>query len=909
MRAFPLRGLGLAAAAIVLLTACTALAAPAPAAIASPDSAPPRLGKAVLPTQQTIELTLDPEQPDYRGRVTITLAAKERTQELRFHARAMTLDSVTLRGPAGSVEITAVEHLVPDQVRLRFAAPLEPATYTLEIEFHNLYNIKAISLYRVVTGGHGYLFTQLEDTEAREAFPCWDEPEFKIPWTMTMIVPATDLAVSNTPITRTVPLAVAHPTTTGAAPAKAMKRVEFARSQPMPSYLIAIAVGPLETVPIPGLGVPGRVVTVKGASGLAGEAVKAAPAIMRSLERYFGRPYPYEKLDLIAAPEFLFGAMENAGAIVFADRRLLIDPRSASPEQRQTLASIIAHEMAHMWFGDLVTMRWWDDLWLNESFASWMATKVMDDVYPQNRSGVTRLYAVERAKVIDSRLSTRAMRAPVTGSTSLGQTANALTYSKGEAVLTMFEGWLGRETFRSGVVEYLNGHAWGNAEASDLWRALGKVSGENIDAAMATFLEQPGIPLVAVAPQPGGRVKLTQQRFVSVGEAPNQDARWKIPVILHYPTPDSVRTLRVWLTGADTTVSLGVAATPAWIEPNANASGYFRWAVPEPMLESLTAASKASLAPRERIDLIMNLTAQLRADALQGDRYLARMAPLADDASPEVMRAAIDALNDTHLALATPKADSAYAHFLCATLEPALQRFGMRPRTGEAVGTALMRPSLLRLLAQGGGDPRVIAYAETLSRHYRRDPTSIPASLVQTGVVLGAMRGDREQFDDYRTRFENTKVPIERTIYLNGLGAFRDPALRSAALEYALNGPLRPQETLMIPGATAINALSGEGRDADLYSDEIVQWMFEHFDQLREKLPPNFAARIVGLGTGCSQERLDALEKFFADPKHKVLGGEASLDRMQDALRECAGVHDRESQRVERWLMMQGGRP
>ena len=247
-------------------------------------------------------------------------------------------------------------------------------------------------------------------------------------------------------------------------------------------------------------------------------------------------------------------------------------------------------------------------------------------------------------------------------------------------------------------------------------------------------------------------------------------------------------------------------------------------------------------------------------------------------------------------------------NFLRATLEPAIQRFGMRPLAGEPIGVSFMRPPLLRLLAQSQ-DSRVIAYAETLSRSYRRDAASVPASMVETGIVVGAVRGDRAQFEDYRTRFESTKVPIERTLYLNGLAAFRDPALRRAALDYALNGPLRPQETLVIPGGTSLNSLGGEGRSSDLYPDEIVQWSFDHFDELREKLPPNFAARIVGLGSGCSKERLASLQKFFSDPKHQVLGGEATLKRMEDALRECAGVHERESERVERWLMMQGGRP
>jgi alanyl aminopeptidase len=337
---------------------------------------PERLSRDVVPTHQAVELTLDPDKTAYDGRVIVDLTVRRPTAEIRFHARALTIDTVSLRGPAGEIEVGPVERLEPDQTRLRLASPLPPGDYTLTMQFHNSYNTRAISLYRVVTGGNGYLFTQFEDTEAREAFPCWDEPEFKIPWTITLNVPSGGHAISNAP--------VAHETETDT-----MRRVEFAKTKPLSSYLVALAVGPFETAPITSLSVPGRVVTVKGASGMAGEAILVTPPLVQALERYFGRPYPYEKLDLIGAPEFMYGAMENAGAIVFADRRLLLDPRSVDPDQRRRMISVVAHELAHMWFGDLVTMKWWDDLWLNESFANWMGTKVMDEVFPEMNAGVT----------------------------------------------------------------------------------------------------------------------------------------------------------------------------------------------------------------------------------------------------------------------------------------------------------------------------------------------------------------------------------------------------------------------------------------------------------------------------------------------------------------------------------------
>jgi len=881
MSAHPRRVL-LAASAVFLLFASRAARA---------EQAPTRLDHAAIPTAESVDLTCDPEKPDYSGTSHITLDVKQPTDVLRFHARTLTIDSAKLTSSKATLQPSAIEPLEPDQVRLRFAAPVAPGTYTLEIAFHNQYNVRSISFYKVVTGGHAYLFTQFEDTEAREAFPCWDEPEFKIPWRMTLRVPAADLAVSNTPVATE-------------ARGGATKVVTFQPTHPLPSYLVAIAIGPFETVPIAGMRVPGRVITVQGASGLAAEAAQAAPKLLTSLERYFGRPYPYEKLDLIAAPEFLFGAMENAGAIVFADRALLIDPAVASPEQRSRVFSVMAHEMAHQWFGDLVTMKWWDDLWLNESFATWMANKTMDDVYPDDRQGVDALFGIQRAFLTDSRPSTRAMRGKIEGTATLGETASELTYNKGGAVLTMFEGWVGPDKFRAGVLDYLNAHEWANAEGRDLWLAIGKQSGEDIDAAMASFLDQAGVPLVTLEPAGGGKVKLAQSRFMTVGDAPAQPTLWRIPVILRYPAGDQLRTLRVWLTRPDTVADLGVAAAPAWIMPNAGASGYYRWRVPDGMRDALTGVARKSLTERERMDVIFNLTAQLRAGAEHGDRHLQMIATQADDPEPEVLRADMEALDETRIALTTPGSAAAFATWVRATFDPALKRCGTRPRPGELPGASTSRALLLRLLGDAGGSAQVLAYAESLSRGYRNAPTSVPASLVDVGIVLGARRGDRAMFDDYRRRFETATLPSDRVLYLAGLGSFRDPALRAAALEYTLKGPLRPHETLIIPGAMCEEGLTiSNGRGGGgTFSEEMMKWTLAHWDELVAKMPPNFAARNLRMTGGCDQEREAALKAYFADPKRNRPGIQASLRRMSDAMEECSSLHDREAERVERWL-------
>ncbi len=862
----------------------------APTRAVRAEQAPPRLDHVAIPTAQSVDLTCDPEKPDYTGTVRVTLDVKRVTEVLRFNTRALTVDSATLEGPGGAVKASAIEPLEPEQVRVRFAKSIAPGTYTLALAFHNAYNTHAISLYKVVTGGRAYLFTQFEDTEAREAFPCWDEPEFKIPWRMTLRVPAADLAVSNTPI--------ASETRSGAG-----KVVVFEPTRPLPSYLIAIAVGPFETVPIPGMSVPGRVITVQGASALAADAATQSAPLLKSLERYFGRPYPYAKLDLIAAPEFLYGAMENAGAIVFADRSLLLDPTRASPEQRSRIFSVMAHEMAHMWFGDLVTMKWWDDLWLNESFATWMADKVMDDVHADDREGVNALFSIQRAFTTDSRLSTRAMRGKIEGATTLGETASDLTYNKGGAVLTMFERWVGPDKFRAGVLDYLKAHEWANAEGRDLWLAIGKQSGEDVDGAMKTFLDQPGVPLVTLEQAGGGKVRLSQRRFLSVGDAPAETQLWRIPVILRYPVGREVRTLRVWLTRPDTTVELGVTAMPAWIMPNAGASGYYRWRVPESMRDALIAA-RGSLSERERMDLIFNFTAQLHAGAEHGERYLQMIAALADDPEPEVLRADMESLDDSRIALTTARSATAFATYVRATFEPPLRRIGLAPRRDELPGVSSSRALLLRLLGDAGQSSWVLAYAESLSQVYRKSPTSVPPSLVDQAIVLGARRADAATFEDYRHRFETARVPSDRALYLVGIGSFRDPALRASALEYTLKGPLRPQETQVIPAAMSQNGLTlanarGSGGE---FSDDVMKWTLGHWDELVARMPPNFASRNLRLTGGCSQEREAELKQFFSDPKRSGPGIQATLRRLCDAMEECSRLHDHEAERVERWL-------
>ncbi|MEO5618114.1 MAG: M1 family aminopeptidase, partial [Candidatus Eisenbacteria bacterium] len=806
-------------------------------------AAPARLSRDVLPAFIHVTLDLDPARDDYSGTVTAEIEVTRPVDQIRLHARELKVTRAFLRGPGGDIE-APVGRLPPDQIEVVPSRTLEPGRYTLELTFTNQYSRRAASLYRVVTGGESYLFTQFEATEAREAFPCWDEPEFKIPWQFTVTVPAAHLAVSNTPVERESPLA------------NGKKKVLFRRTKPLSSYFLAIAVGPFETVPIRGMSVPGRIVCAKGGSALAGEAARATPPLLAALEKYFGRPYPYEKLDLIAAPEFLYGAMENAGAIVFTERRLLLDPKGASASDRRAMRGIVAHELAHMWFGDLVTMRWWDDLWLNESFATWMAAKVMDQVFPEFRSGQAGLERSFLAMETDARLSTGAMRQPIASADNLSANANELTYNKGRSVLGMFEGYLGEARFRAGVLEYITKHEWGNATGNDLWSAISHASNEDINLAMASFLDQGGVPLVTAEPLDGGKVRLVQRRFLSSGATEQVPARWRIPVILAWPEGRAIKQQRVWLTEAEAVVTLPSGARPAWILPNGGARGYYLWNVPVGMLAAI-AADRERLNPQERIGFVRNLVALQRAGRVPVEEYLPLLRPFRDDPEPEVIDAVLDALQAIREPLVTREIEALFAQQVRLLLHPAAERIGVEPRPRELPATAAARPKLLRALGDMGQDPEVRRWADAYTAR-ALSGQAVDPSLTEAALPLSAQRGDKTLAARLRERFETATMATERAQYLTALGHFRDPVVLEEILDYVLSGPLRPQEVVQLPVTLAESPANRE---------QIYGWMETHYDGILKHVPAHMVSRLMPpIVRGCAPERFARAKAFFADP-------------------------------------------
>ena len=840
-----------------------------------------RLAHDVVPVSQTIALDLDARQPDYTGSVEIVVDVKKPVRSFRFHAEAIPLDTLSLVKQAGAAKpIALTAKTVPDgQVEATAAAVIPTGRYTLRIAFHNNFDTEAKGLYRLHVGDEWYSFTQFEAIDAREAFPCWDEPSFKIPYRMTLTVPNGHSAITNTP--------------EESATQKDGKRTTvFARTPPLPSYLLAIATGPLEFVPIPGTSIPARVVATKGQSGMAGEAAAMTGPILAALERYFGSRYPYEKLDLVAVPEYWYGAMENPGAITYVDRALLLDPKAVGAEARERLAVITAHELAHMWFGDLVTMAWWDDLWLNESFASWMEDKITAEVHPEFDIETGQLRSAQRAMTSDSQLTTRAVRQPVRSMDSLLQSADELAYNKGSAVLRMTETWIGPEAFRAGVLSYLKAHADGNATAGDLWNALAKASGKDVKGVLASFLDQPGVPVVTVEPLPGGRARIKQSRFLNAGSVAPKPQLWQVPVNLSYPDGPEIATQQVLLTKPETILALKVDETPAWIHPNAGEAGYYRWAVPAEVFGRM-ADDAQRLSPRERVGFLGNASALLNAGQLSGADYARVLTAFASDPDPQIVGSVVSGIGKIRDTFYADGKDSAFAPFVRRTLQPALARFSAVKRPGEPETVTLLRPQLLETLGDYGHDEKVLDEMERLAAAYMADPTSVDPSLADVVIALSAIRGDAARFELYRARFVSSKVPGERRRFLSALGNFRDPTLVDSALDYVFAGPLRPQEIFTIPRVVADDPASR----AKTYA-----WATSHYDALAEHIPADFMVFMPYFAAGCSSATLNAAKTFFADPKHAPPGTSTELAKVAEGVTDCVALNAREGESVRRYV-------
>src|SRR5262249_35520727 len=517
-----------------------------------------RLPQTVKPVRYALEATLDPAADSYAGRVDIELNVTAETDVVWLHAVDLEISGATLGGTAA--ETTQVG----DFLGVKPAKALPAGATQLHVDFKaRLLDGTLAGFFRAREGKNAYVFSKLEAVFARRAFPCFDEPGFKTPWRITLHVRKEHIALANSPVA------------SEKEDAGGLKTVTFAESRPLPTYLVAIAVGPFELAErgkAGKKGAPVRIVVPAGMAKTAAYAAKAAPEILTRLERYFDLPYPYDKLDLVALPGQP-GAMENAGLITFGTRRLLADPARQTSEHRRSVVHIMAHEMAHMWFGDYVTMTWWDDIWLNEGFANWLEQKVVAEWKPEWREDAAKARSRAKAMDADALASARQVRQPIETKGDIANAFDAITYDKGASVLAMIEAWIGPDSFQKGVKTYLQGHADANATTADFVASMSDAAGLDIGPVLSSFVEQPGSPLVTVelrCDRGTPRVSLTQSRYAPAG-VPRSDkpAAWRIPICVKYGAPAGTARACMLLTGGHAELLLDeTRVCPEWVVGN-----------------------------------------------------------------------------------------------------------------------------------------------------------------------------------------------------------------------------------------------------------------------------------------------------------------------------------------------------
>jgi cytosol alanyl aminopeptidase len=861
---------------------------PTPGLVVAPQSAAPeppagmRLPTNVKPLAQRVELTIVPSSERFQGTTELEVELKTATDTLWLNARGLTFQSASAR--LGDVEVGAQVSTSPERVALRFPRTLGAGRATLRLAFTGLVSgTDDYGIFHQREGGEWYATTQFEETDARRAFPCFDEPAAKIPWELTLVVPKELTAVSNTPVASEEP------------GGQGMKRVHFSRTKPLPSYLVAFGVGPYDSVEARPAGqnqVPMRIYTPRGRTGEAAYVTRAAPEILETLEAYFARPYPYEKLDLLVIPLTVhFSAMENAGLVTFSSSTLLARPEAENLQFRHRVAAVTAHEFAHQWFGDLVTLSWWNDTWLNEAFATWMGGKALQTWAPSWETQVSDVLSRSRAANQDTLVSARRIRQPIESYDDIANAFDGITYQKGAAVLRMFESYLGPEKFRAGVQLYLRRFAYGNATAADFLAAISEATGQDAPSAFGTFLDQPGVPQVSVRLSclRGGKpaeLSLAQERLLPVGTTGKSDTRWQVPVCARWSNSGKEQRACTLLKGATGTLSLDGTPCPTWVLPNAGYTGYYRLNLEGGLLRTLVTRGATSLTTTETVGLLGDVDALVAAGRFPEGAAMELATRFVDARKPQVASQAVDLsrVQFDFLEDATRKAYPAWVRQHFAARAHAL---GMEGRASEDDETRLLRSRLVTFVATRGEDQQLIAAARAMTQRWLQDPGSVDQDMVDSALTIAGHFGDSTLHAQLVERLKASQDRAIRSKVVTALTAFQDPALVQTNLALVEAAPIDRRElSRLLLTAPAEAPLA---RMAPLATREtIFRAVSENFERFTAGIPERSVAALFRTGASfCDAKHRQAVESAFAPRAPNALGGPRILAQVLESIDLC----------------------
>ncbi|HVK68409.1 MAG TPA: M1 family aminopeptidase [Polyangium sp.] len=857
---------------------------PEPSAAAKPQAAAPapdlpapptglRLPRAVHPLRYAATLSLVPGDDILRGEITIDLSLAEPTRVLWLHAEHLTVEEARIEAAAKHLPLRVVP-TEGDLVGFALDTPAPAGAARLVVKYRGaISSLDDHGAFREEADGASYIFSHFEATAARRVFPCIDDPGVKVPWQISLRVREADVALSNTP-------ALGETKEPGG-----MKLVRFAPTQPLPSYLIAFAVGPFDLVDAGTAGknkIPVRFAVPRGAAGKTSFAAKTTPPLLGMLEEYLGSAYPYEKLDVVAVPRLAsFGAMENPGLITYGARGSLAAPADETPMFRRGFTATMAHELAHQWFGNLVTMDYWEDLWLNESFATWMGSKVVERFAPSWHEDTRRVASASYAMGEDGLLSARKIRQEIRTQDDIANAFDSITYQKGAAVLRMFEAYVGPEKFQRGVRRYLDEHAHGNAKAADFLRALSAETGPEIGPAFATFLDQPGVPRVKaeLACEKGKppTVKLSQSRWLPAGSAGAAESTWQIPVCLRYgPGPEARACTLLTTKTAELPLDKAKSCPAAFALKDAGI-GYYHVDLGKDALARLLGKQGKFLGVPARLALLDDASALVESGALGPGDVLSLVPSVVAEPEPSLERGAatlVDRVRDVHVpADLRPR----FANFVTRTFGKRARALGLLPKPGEDEAITFLRPLLVSLVADRGEDPALLTEVRALAARFLADSSTAPLDIAGPALVLAARHGgDRALFDRLREAVKKERDERRRGAFLEALSSFRDHALVDESLGLVLDGGFDPREAVWLLGQD------------ERMLERSLGYVEKNWSTLVARMPGETLGYLPLLFQGaCDDTNRAAVARVFEGRASEIVGAPRSLAQSLEAISLC----------------------
>jgi aminopeptidase N/puromycin-sensitive aminopeptidase len=838
------------------------------------DAQGQRLPQTVRPEHYKLSLTPDLKAATFAGDESIDVVLARPAKAITLNAAYIIFKSVkatALGAPtvSGAVTIDAEK----EQATLSFPTELPAGKITLAIRYTGILSDKLRGFYLFKTDRRSYAATQFETSDARWAFPSFDEPAFKATFDIALTVDAGDMVISNSSIVSDTPA----PAVDGVS----KHTVAFARTPKISSYLVAFLVGDFECVSGVSDGTSIRVCAMPGAAETGRFALSTAQYVLNYYNHYFGIRYPLAKLDMIALPDFGPGGMENFGAITYRETLLLVDEKTATLEQKKDVALTVAHEVAHQWFGDLVTMQWWDNLWLNEGFATWMASKAMMKLHPDWQYSADNAVSLDGTLDLDSQATTHAIRARADTRSEIAELFDGIAYGKAGAMLAMVENYVGEETFRLGVHNYLAAHLYANATAKDFWREQTVTSGKPVDKVMSSLVIQPGVPLLNFTADGNSAIGIKQSRFFSDPTTNTQSAQtWTLPVCFKTAGKPAC----VLLGSADQRFKVSASKFPF---ANAGAKGYYRSSYPKAIYQDILARAE-TLTPEERIILIGDQWALMRSGAATVGDNLNLAAALRNDPDPVVLGKALTTIGEIADRIATDNERMDLRVWIRKQFTPVYRALGPAPAGNNIEPQNKQQMRALLFVALGDAkDPAVMAEARALANTYIANQTSVSPSLAPYALYVAATNGDAELYDKLLMLRASSPDPEVQATSLFLTTHFTDSALIARTLDSVAVGKMRNRD-----GATML-AILVRSRDT---RDQAWNYVTRNWDRIqvssRSRLVP-------AAGSFCSAEKRDEVLSFYN--AHGV-SADGPLKMADESINSCIQLRYAQEPHLREWL-------